>query len=209
MKRSIFALTLCTAFSVQTFAAQTVTVAFDKSRSNPLLSDPAFAVSAAEYVAQKIKPLKEGDLVRIKSFGSRTDGSNLYEQEIPITRHMRAKNVADAVKNYILGLPAQKDQGQSSTNIVAFLEFDRHFGCDDQGTVIVLTDALEASDYVDSNTLKSGKAHLPEPRNSLAGCTVIFYGLGAGLSGPEAEIIHDEWARFITSAGGQFIAEIK
>jgi hypothetical protein len=188
--------------------AKTLTIALDKSGSNPLLVDPNFAASAAGYVAAKVQALEDGDVVRLRSFGSRQAPQNLLNQSFVISRRLKARQLAEALKNFINDLPNHKSDAQPSTNIVALLEFDNGLDCANGGEVLLLTDGLEASEYMDPKAFLAGQKHLPKPDVGLTGCDVTFYGLGAGLPAPAAKFIRHEWAGFIKTAGGAFTAEM-
>jgi hypothetical protein len=190
--------------------ARTITIATDHSRSNPLLSDPMFAASAAHYAAQLVLGLEEGDEVHIRSFGARGEAPNLLDKPIVLNRRQRAPVVAQVVSTYIAGLPERAGEAQDSTNIVSFIELGG-LNCKDGDQVLLLTDGLEASEYVSPQAFIEGKAHLPapDPQLSLKGCEVIFYGLGAGLPGSAAKFMRNEWSSFISAAGGAFTPVIK
>jgi hypothetical protein len=204
MKKLVITIALGLTLSVPFVQAKTLTIALDKSGSNPLLTDVNFAASAAQYAETLILRLREGDTVRIRSFGARDTPSNLLSQDIPLTRHRRSQHVAAAVKRYIATLPSMQGQSQSSTNIVAFLEFDTGFDCVSGGTVLALTDGLEASEYISPDDFKSGKAGLPKPDVDLAGCEIVFYGLGSGLKPKAVKHIRNGWRAYFKDAGAQF-----
>tara|TARA_R110002073_G_scaffold118562_1_gene257720 strand:- start:853 stop:1497 length:645 start_codon:yes stop_codon:yes gene_type:complete len=204
-------LIVSTALAGATADAKTLTIALDKSGSNPLLVDPHFAASAADYASELIMPLEEGDVVRLVSFGARDRADNMLNKIIKLKRSLRAGKVADAVKSYINGLPQGEPVAQSSTNIVSFLELDGNFDCKSGSTVLLLTDGVEASEYVSPQGFVEGKSHLPkpDPELSLKGCTVIFYGLGAGTEGSAAKFMRNEWSAYVGATGGEFTAVTK
>ena len=122
------------------------------------------------------------------SFGSRDDALNLVEHRFTLGRRQRADAVAAAITGYIRSLPEQENLAQSTTNLIAWLEFTPGFDCDSAktddsndhgGGILVLTDALESSTLVDAKALLEGKTGLPEADVDLKGCTLILYGLGA------------------------------
>lgn len=209
MKHLLAVFTLNLALNAPAVDAKTLTIAFDKSGSNPLLGDPHFAASAAAYVAGQVKTLKEGDVVRIRSFGARNEGSNLLDQTFVLNRRLRARKLAQSIQNYIANLPNQDGKSQSSTNIIAFLEFDSGLDCGNGGMTLLLTDGLESSEYISPKSFLAGRQHLPKPDAALKGCEIIFYGLGAGLPPKSAKFMREEWTRFIKDAGGQFTAIMK
>lgn len=205
----ITALTLSAALTAPLAVSKSLTISLDKSGSNPLLVDPYFAASAAEYAASKVRDLKNGDVVRLRSFGSRKVPQNLLAQDFAISRRLKANQLAESIKAFINDLPSHPEDAQPSTNIIAFLEFDSGLGCEDSGVVLLLTDGLEASDYMAPDDFLSGRKHLPKPDAELQGCEVIFYGLGAGMPGKSAKFIRNEWKKFVSDAGGTFTAEMQ
>ena len=207
MKKTILASAL--ALIVSSAQATTVTIAIDKSRSNPLLTDKNFAIGAAHYAQGIIQELKDGDIVRLKSFGARSHTSNLLDQSFTINRRMRAKQIAESMKSYISDLPNHDDQAQSATNIVAMIEFDGNFNCEDNSKVLLLTDGLEASSVVDPQAFYNGTASLPKPDVNLKGCEVIFYGIGAGMPNASVKHLHKSWEKYISETGASYTAIIK
>lgn len=206
MKRFVLITALFLALGVTSAQAVTLTVALDKSGSNPLLADPHFAASAANFVAGRIRSLKEGDVVRIRSFGARSKAANLLDQTFVLSRRLRARQVAEAVRRYVAALPQQAGQAQPSTNIIAFLEFDSGLDCAGGGAALLLTDGLEASQYMSPRAFLAGRQSLPKPDADLSGCEVVFYGLGAGLPPKSARFMRREWTHYVTTAGGHFTA---
>lgn len=131
-------------------------------------------------MTSEINKLKDGDIVRVQTFGSRKDAFNLLNPNFEISRRLKPNKVAGIVAQYIQSLPEQKDVSQSSTNLVAWLEFTSGFNCAANSHILVITDGLESSSYVDGNLLLQGKKSLPKPDIDLKGCSLTFYGLGAG-----------------------------
>ena len=189
--------------------AKTLTIAIDLSGSNPLLQHKNFAFEAAKYMSEKITLLKTGDIVRLQTFGSRGDASNLLNYKFTIRRRLRADAIASKVAGFIQSLPERKDLAQSSTNLIAWLEFTDGFDCEHQGQVIAITDGLESSDYVDAKKLLEGKAKFPKPDVDLTGCRLTFYGLGAGLPAPWVKIVRNAWREWVASSGATFKAVIR
>jgi hypothetical protein len=106
----------------------------------------------------------------------------------------------------VLAMP-EHIKPQSSTNLLAFLNrYD--FGCDDGGEIILLSDGIESSEYVNGTELLSGKASLPKPTTStrLKGCTVTFYGIGAGRSDTKLHRLRTQWQQYFDAAGATFKA---
>lgn len=189
--------------------AKTVTIGIDLSGSNPLLTSKEFAAGAAEYAARRIEQLEDGDTVRIKTFGARGSAVNTMDQALVISRRLRPPKVAAMVQRYIASLPQQQAKAQAATNIIAALEFDSGLDCAGGGEVLLLTDGVESSEYVNAQRFASARQKLPKPDVDLKGCRVTFYGLGAGLPAPSAKFIRKEWNTWVAAAGGEFFAQIK
>jgi hypothetical protein len=202
---SIILLLSCAALSAQ---AKTLTIGIDLSGSNPLLSHGNFAFIASQYATDEINKLNNGDIVQVKTFGSRADVLNLLNSTFEISRRMNTKKIAGVVAQYIQSLPEQKAIAQSSTNLLAWLEFTSGFNCTDNSHILVITDALESSSYVDGNQLLQGKKKLPKPDVDLRGCALTFYGLGAGWQAKFVKVVRNEWANWAEQAGATFTAII-
>lgn len=194
---------LAAAFATACLGAQarTLTIGVDLSGSNPLLSHEDFAAQAAQHAARAIHTLKEGDVVRLRSFGARHDASNLPVRSVTISRRHRAPEVARAVAAYLRSLPGQTDRGQPSTNILAFLELGSDFGCEERGSILLITDGLESSSVVSARALLDGKVELPAAESSLRGCALTFYGLGVGRELREAQQLRRAWTKWAQKAG--------
>lgn len=187
----------------------TITIGVDLSGSNPLLGHENFAQAAAQYVTQRIAGLNSGDSVRLYNFGSRDDALNLLDYEFTISRRQRANKVAAAISGFIQSLPERENAAQSATNLIAWLEFTSGFDCNNGGQILVFTDALEASDYVDPMALLDGSTGLPDADVDLTGCTLTFYGLGAGFPAPQVKNIRNAWRQWADQAGADFDAVIR
>lgn len=188
--------------------AKTLTIGIDLSGSNPLLSHENFAYSASRYIGREIVKLKTGDSVQIKTFGARGEAQNLINQQLTISRRLKPAKVAQLVENYIRSLPGQKDIQQSATNLIAWLEFTNGFACKASSNILVITDGLESSSYVSGKALLAGKKKLPTPDVDLSGCTLTFYGLGAGWSAQHVKRIRNVWRDWAKQAGASFNAII-
>lgn len=185
--------------------AKTLTVLVDVSKSNPYLTSEATSKAMTLQVIDALSTLSQGDEVIVQTVGSLHASQNLQSERWTIKRHNR-QSVSKALAKYLLALPKQVE-AQGSTNLIAW--FGRHApNCEAGSIVIVLSDAIEASEYVDSASLLSGKQALPEPHQyvALKGCTVRFIGLGAGRSDKEAHILRQAWQRYIELAGAEFKA---
>lgn len=184
--------------------ARTLTIGIDLSASNPLLSSETFAHEAAKHATQAILALKDGDVVRVRTFGARSDARNVLDSAVTLGRRMRARKVADALGAYLRALPRNGEKGQSSTNLLAWLEFGSGYRCEDGGEILVITDGVETSTLVSGRALLLGKASLPPPKIALAGCTLTFYGLGTGLPAQQVMILRDQWTHWAERAGARF-----
>lgn len=188
--------------------AKTLTIGIDLSASNPLLSHKNFAHVASQHVSSEINKLKDGDVVHVKTFGSRKDALNLLNPTFEISRRLKPNKVASIVAQYIQSLPEQKEASQSSTNLVAWLEFTSEFNCAENSQILVITDGLESSSYVDGNQLLQAKKSLPKAEVNLKGCALTFYGLGAGWMPQQVKFVRKEWERWAEQAGASFTAII-
>lgn len=187
-------------------SARTMTIGIDLSGSNPLLIHQNFADQAARHVENAILALKPGDTVNLQSFGAREDARNLVRRSVTLDRRNRPQKIAQEVGRYLRSLPGLNSEGQSSTNLLAWLEFGTAFDCAKDGQIIVITDALESSSRVNAQRLIDGKAHLPnpDPNAQLKGCALTFYGLGAGWQADTVLRLRSEWTRWAKKAGMDF-----
>ena len=205
--KKILLLTSLLAMST-TAQARTLTIGIDLSGSNPLLMHENFAHEAAKHVSSRILTLQEGDTVNVRSFGARDDASNLLNHSFEIGRRMRPKKLAKIISHYIGSIPQQDNISQLSTNLIAWLEFTSGFECGDQGEIIVITDGIESSTLIDGDRLVAGRAHLPAPEGDLKGCTVSYFGLGAGLQPQAIRILRKEWQGWFEKSEADFTAII-
>lgn len=188
----------------QISSAKTLTIGIDLSGSNPLLLDQNFASSAAHYIYDEISTLNVQDEVQILTFGARDSRQNLLSNRVTLSRQNRPKKVAAQIKNLVQTLPNAGELSQSQTNLIAWLEFTRGFDCASGGQIIVLTDGIESSTLVDANQFVQGKTSLPKPEVDLSGCSLTFYGLGAGFPTQSVRHVNQAWRAWAESAGSQF-----
>lgn len=191
-------------------AAKTLTIGIDQSMSNPLMLDEGVARIVGRNVGEQIAALQPGDWVHVRTFGERS-AVNFQVEKIRITRSVRADKVADLVSRFIASLPSRAKKGQSSTNIIAFLEFGQ-FDCANGGRIFLLTDGIESSAYIHERDLVAGKP-LPAPEpNILAGCEVTMLGLGqstnAALPPQAIKALRASWTAWMKAAGASFNAVI-
>lgn len=189
-------------------SAKTLTIGIDLSGSNPLLVHENFAYSASNYVSGEIAKLKSGDSIQVKTFGARNDAMNLINQRITINHKNRPEKVAQIVGQLVRALPERANIEQSSTNLVSWLEFSDGFACDQSSEILVITDGIESSSYVGGQDFIEGKKGLPVPDVNLKGCTMTFYGLGAGLQPQYVKTIRKAWMKWSDNAGVIFKAVI-
>lgn len=199
-------ISICLTYKAQ---AKTLTIGLDMSLSNPLVKDSAFADAAASYVAQDIKTMREGDVVRIVTFGARDHAANMQEINVTVPRNGASK-VAKSASAYLTKTVKDSSNTQQSTNIVAWLEL-RDFACTDGDKIIVITDGIEASDVVSPQAFLDGKQSLPKPDEfaGFKGCEVVFYGLGVGWHLKEVKTLRSAWMEYFKAADAPFKAVIK
>jgi hypothetical protein len=185
---------------------KTLFIGIDESASNPVVTDPAFAKAAGEYLRREISALQPGDFVRVRSFADRSS-AHVGERSVQIDRWHKAEAVAHQVAQHVAALPSTPLKGQDKTEIVAFLEFKR-FGCTDGVKLVLLTDGLETG-VTSAKKLLAGKP-LPKPEGLLKPCAVEMYGLGrskdGSISTAQAKVLRKAWADYFNAAGAAFTA---
>lgn len=189
-------------------SARTLHLAIDVSGSNPLLAHENYAYAASQYVAGEIGRLKAGDRVRIQTFGARDNPLNILDANYEIGRRVRPDAVATVVSEFIRDLPKRQDLSQGATNILAWIEFHPSFDCAQGDQILLLSDGIESSSTVSAQALVEGKAALPVPEVQLDGCTLTFYGLGAGLPPAMVRHIRKAWQDWAEQSGAAFQAVI-
>jgi hypothetical protein len=181
-----------------------ITILFDASGSNPLLTDKRFNKTAAQYMDKALADIKPKDTLILQSFGSYREADNLVKHTIIIKRH-RETSARSFVKDTIRDLP-KKAKAQSSTNIIGWFSRNQP-DCSAGNKIIFLTDGIEASEYVPNpSDLLNGKATLPKPHDfiKLKGCDITFYGLGVGKSDKQLNHLRRQWHAYFKAAGAQF-----
>lgn len=191
-----------------TASAANLYLAIDVSGSNPLLTHENYAYVAANFVAEKIAPLRSGDKVEVQTFGARGAPANMLNQTYEISRRVRPDTLADLMAQYIRALPKRKDIAQGATEILGWIELHPDFGCEQGSQILILTDGLESSHTVQAQKLADGKATLPDPDVALSGCSLTLYGLGAGMPTPMAKNIRTAWQAWAKKSGADFHAVI-
>ena len=206
MKHVAFVFALMVALTWGSASARTLNIASDVSKSNPLLAHEKYAKRAAQYVQAAVLELKGGDTIIIGSLGDPSDPDNAISATVPLGRRFRAADAAPQIKQYLVRLLQEAEDGQSSTHLIRWLETGSNYGCEDGSTIILLTDGLEASSRTDPRKLVNGEVDLPDPKIDLTGCTLVFFGLGWGMQDAHRERLHDQWASWSKKAGATFVA---
>ena len=203
--KTLTALLVSTVFSAPVIAKD-LHILIDASQSNPMLIDTAFNKRAAAFAVQSISQLKQHDTVRLQTFGSLQSADNFDVKALQVSRHNHSK-VSAAVASYLISLP-KKLKPQGSTNVLAW--FNRHpVDCSkDKHTILIITDGIEASEYVNPNHLLSGKQTLPAPSEfvNVRGCEVFMFGVGAGRLDQETIRLRKSWGQYFKQAGASFLA---
>ncbi|MFK4753130.1 hypothetical protein [Oceanobacter antarcticus] len=187
-------------------AAKDLHILIDASLSNPMLIDTAFNKRAATFAVQLISQLKQHDTVKLQTFGSLQSTDNFDVKALQVSRHNQ-KKVAGAVAGYLMSLPKTlKPQG--STNALAWFNRNSVDCSKDQHTILIVTDGIEASEYVNPNHLLSGKQALPAPSEfvNIRGCEVFMFGVGAGRLDQETSLLRKAWGQYFKQAGASFLA---
>jgi hypothetical protein len=189
--------------------AKRLIIGIDLSKSNPLVSDPAFAQKLAERVSQIIGGLGFASEIHLRTFGSYDVSANDFHYDVVLSVHQRPEDVAAEVARLVAGTPALVGKGawqaQDKTNILAFLDnAGAAFGCAKLPTVIVLlSDGIEDSEYAH---LARANASLPAPDDTaFKGCAELqILGLGQGQKSPEkTKQLRGQWSHWASTAGFQ------
>lgn len=189
---------------------KTLTIAIDRSESNPFVTSQTFAQVAAAHARAEILALQLGNTVRVRHFGERGE-KNIRSETIRLTRAMRGNAVAEAVSRYIASLPSKTTEADHLTNILAFFELGS-FDCAGHERIALYTDGIEASATMSDRAFLSGKP-LPAPTPGfLKGCEVVMFGLGQSKDGSLppaiAKSIRERWSAYFEAAGATFTAII-
>lgn len=192
-------------------APQRIIVGLDISRSNPLVTDPAFAAKVGARIADRIRKLGFASEVHVRTLGNYDASSNAFYYDAVLSVRSRPEQVAGDVERLVSGTPLLVKRGkwkaQGHTNILAFLDNAREsLGCSGMPTTIILaSDGIEDSEYAH---LARRNAHLPAPGSKdFAGCTRLeILGLGQGTRSPiETVRLRKEWSGWAKAAGfGEF-----
>ncbi|MGB0662717.1 MAG: hypothetical protein ACPGMR_02875 [Pontibacterium sp.] len=205
VKKALTSLVLSVAICTPA-AAKDLHILIDASQSNPMLIDTAFNKRAAAFAVQSISQLKQHDTVRLQTFGSLQSADNFDVKALPVSRHNHRK-VSAAVASHLVSLPKTlKPQG--STNVLAWFNRNPVDCSTDKHTILIITDGIEASEYVNPNHLLSGKQTLPAPSEfvNVRGCEVVMFGVGAGRLDQETIRLRKAWEQYFKQAGASFLA---
>ena len=212
MKMTVLAMTLLTAIlvtqngSADTSDIEYLVIAADLSGSASLIANDNFARAAINRITQKIRTLKKGAYVEIKTFG---DGSLDHMEPRVIRISSRGASpdyVANLVASTLNEIRTEVGGGQSSTNLLGFLEVE-NLHCDTGSTeVLIVSDAIESSEDVSATELLNGSVFLPEPDAALlSGCRVEIIGLGNVSSGllprDQRKNLETAWNTWFDAAG--------
>lgn len=213
-RRRILSLALVLASALTVGAAfadsprpQTYVIGLDLSKSNPLVSDEAYAARAAARAAKEIANLPLKSRVMLRTFGSYDGSANGLKIDQVISSHARPDAVAKGIATLIANVPKLVDEGkltaQGKTNIVPFLDtMAEVIDCRaSEVHVVLLTDGFEDSEY--AHLTKSGGALPAASSPAYQGCDeLLILGLGQGGGSPAAtKRLRKAWTGYAMSAG--------
>lgn len=203
LKNVIAIILLMSAVSASAIAKD-LYILVDVSASNPLLLDKAFNKRSALFTVQKVSQLKRYDTVKLQTFGSLQSVENFEQKTLKVSRHNH-KKISAAIASYLLSLP-ETVKPQGSTNVLAW--FNRNsLDCSKvKHTILIITDGVEASEYVNPKRLLSGKQSLPAPSEfvNVRGCEVLMFGVGVGRLDSETMRLRKAWSQYFEQAGATF-----
>lgn len=188
-------------------AAPVLVIGLDLSKSNPMVSNDAYARRVADRVAPMVEEMPLRGRVMVRSFGSYDATSNTLRIDQVLTARAKPEDFARGLKTLISGVPKLVRDGklnaQNKTNILPFLETMSQVVDCSAGPVrfVLLTDGVEDSEYA---RLKNARATLPAPGHGrFAGCAELqILGLGQGLNSPKTtERLLATWAAWADQAG--------
>lgn len=187
-------------------------VGIDMSDSAPLLLEDIQAAAAAETIADEIRQLERGDLVRIISFGESGVTDRQIDFSIELSGRNRPAAIAEQFLELIASLPQRTRDGQlhteSQTNAMGFLErIGPLLNCQSvPTTLLVMTDGIEWSTAITGEGLLAGQPLPPPSGPILQGCAVTFWGLGQqrrefGHDDGWYPILRAAWSTYMDQAG--------
>ena len=190
-------------------------VSIDISSSTLITSDKQYALRAGQYVSERLKDrgFDMGDEIRVRSLGEFGD-KDAIKFDLRATKKYRSEKVLADIEFLVSSVPAliEKNAGafrvHGQTNILAHLRTEAYtLNCSSGGGVILISDALESSDYISATELASGQKGLPTPRGEfLEGCDLILVGIGQLAENPSGKITErliQAWGDWSAKAGVQ------
>lgn len=196
-----------------TASAKEWLISLDLSSSTLLTNDREYAQRAGTYARQKLaeKGFSMGDRLRVRSLGEFGAGANV-KIDARASRKYRPDKLLGDIEYLIGSVPAliEKNAGKfkvhNQTNILGHLRSEAYtLDCSTGGGVILLSDALESSEYVRASDLANGRTGLPEPKDPfLSGCDLIIIGIGQlsnSASGKVTDRLVVAWKDWSQKAG--------
>lgn len=185
---------------------RTIVIGLDLSKSNPLVTDDAYAARAGKRAVEGIEGLAPHSRVLLRTFGSYDVTANALKVDQVISARAKPDAVAEGMRVLIANVPKLVRDGklkaQGFTNIIPFMETMSQVVDCSAGPVdyILLTDGFEDSEYA---KLKAGGS-LPAPSSPLfQGCSSLtILGLGQGVGSPAVtRRLRDEWQNWAAAEG--------
>lgn len=189
--------------------AKTYHIALDTSQSNGIVESKAFAGAINRRLSKIINTMQVGDYLTVYTFGS-TGFENANKVETRLTKRVPRSKLKTLTARTLHAVTTGKIPAQSSTNILAFVEFGE-FTCSQQDQIILVTDGFEASSYFSNlKNVLNGKAGFPEPQEGyLSGCHVTMLGVGrteGGYAPAQLKNLITAWRSYFAKAGASFTA---
>ena len=183
---------------------------FDMSQSSLNSSDRDYAAALGQRLQRELlaENPQLGDRVVTIKFGDRGP-QNFVSNAVRLSRQHGAKPVAQALGQFVAGLPDSPDAGQQSTNIL-FPLLNGDFRCTPgRGGIWIVSDMVSTGiDFDDVQGLLDGTAEIPVPQGApLKSCRITVIGIGAladdagQLSSQQILNLIAVWQRFFISAG--------
>jgi len=181
--------------------AKTIVLGLDLSNSSPL-SNQNFADRVAQKVAEEISSLKAEDKLILRAIGLYSERPNSIARDYTFTRRLRSEAVAAVIKGFIISIPKSGLAKEQGTSILGFMSnMGSALNCADDVHYILVTDAIEASPYINiSETLKAGKGtSFPALKHvQFSSCDLTIFGIGYGWSAIYVDVLKDAvftWAK--------------
>ncbi len=189
--------------------ANPLSVTTDLSASAPLLINEDFAKSAAYAAIAEFDQLKTGDKFTFRTLG--VTGFKNFGGKAKIVKRNKKRKMRKAIFKDIAYIPKNKTiESQGSTNILYFLNYT-DFDCAEGEHVFIISDGLEASNYIAPDKLLTGSP-LPKPNTDfLKGCKLTIYGFGLTVNPISPDHLQNmlkAWQDWAVIAGVEFKAII-